>query len=249
MGELSNKTAIVTGASKGIGAAIARSFGAAGARVVVNYASDKAGAEKVVEAIKAGGGEAIAVHADLSKAADVTRLFEETDTAFGALDVLVNNAGVYQFASLEEFTEEQYRRQFDINVLGPLLAAREAAKRFGDRGGSVLNVSSTISTMAMPTTAIYAATKAALDSITRTLAAELGPRNIRVNSLNPGGTETEGFVAAGAKGGEFEAQIIAGTPLGRLGQPDDIAKVAVFLASDASAWVTGEAIRAAGGAR
>jgi 3-oxoacyl-[acyl-carrier protein] reductase len=249
MSELKDKTAIVTGASKGIGAGIAKALAAAGARVVVNYASDQAGAAAVVGAIEASGGEAVAVQADVSKAADVARLFDEADRAFGALDILVNNAGVYQFASIEDLTEEQYRRQFDINVLGPLLATQQAVKRFGDKGGSVINVSSVVSTAAMPTTSIYSATKAALDSITRSLAAELGPRNIRVNSLNPGGTETEGFVTAGVKGSDLEAQIVASTPLGRIGQPDDIAKVAVFLASDASGWVTGEALRAAGGAR
>jgi 3-oxoacyl-[acyl-carrier protein] reductase len=249
MSELKDKTAIVTGASKGIGAGIAKALAAAGARVVVNYASDQAGAAAVVGAIEASGGEAVAVRADMSKAADVARLFDEADRAFGALDILVNNAGVYQFASVEDLTEEQYRRQFDINVLGPLLATQQAVKRFGDKGGSVINVSSVASTAAMPTTSIYSATKAALDSITRSLAAELGPKNIRVNSLNPGGTETEGFVTAGVKGSDLEAQIVASTPLGRIGQPDDIAKVAVFLASDASAWVTGEALRAAGGAR
>lgn len=249
MGELSGKTTIVTGASKGIGAAIAKRFGAEGARVVVNYASDRDGADRVVEAIKAAGGEAVAAQADMSKAEDVERLFAATDAAFGGLDVLVNNAGVYQFAGIEEFTLDQYRRQFDVNVLGPLLATREAVKRFGAKGGSVINVSSVASTAVNPTTAIYSATKAALDSITRTLSAELGSRNIRVNSLNPGMTETEGVVTAGVKGSEFETQVVASTPLGRIGQADDIAKVAVFLASDASSWVTGEALRAAGGLR
>ncbi|MDR4307338.1 glucose 1-dehydrogenase [Chelatococcus sambhunathii] len=249
MGELKGKTAIVTGASKGIGAGIAKGLGAAGAKVVVNYASDKAGAEKVVAEIKAGGGEAIVAQADMSKAADVKRLFDEAKAAFGALDVLVNNAGVYQFAPIEEITEEQYRRQYDVNVLGPLLATQEALKHFRPEGGSVINVSSVASTSAYPTTSVYSSTKAALDSITRILAVELGPKNIRVNAINPGGTETEGLVAAGVKGSEFEQQMIASTPLGRLGRPDDMAKVAVFLASDQSSWVTGEALRAAGGQR
>ncbi|HVI30294.1 glucose 1-dehydrogenase [Hansschlegelia sp.] len=249
MSELTGKTAIVTGASKGIGAGIAKVLGAAGAAVVVNYASDKAGAEKVVAEITAKGGRAVAVHADMSKAADVRRLFDETAKAFGELDVLVNNAGVYQFAALEEVTEEQYRRQFDVNVLGPLLATREALKHFGPNGGSVINVSSVASTAAYPTTSVYSATKAALDSITRSLAAELGPRNIRVNAVNPGGTETEGFVTAGVKGSEFEQQMIASTPLGRIGAPEDIAKVVLFLASDQSSWVTGAAILASGGQR
>jgi len=249
MSELTGKTAIVTGASKGIGAGIAKALGAAGAAVVVNYASDKAGAEKVVSEITAKGGRAVAVHADMAKAADVTRLFDEAAKAFGELDVLVNNAGVYQFAALEEVTEEQYRRQFDINVLGPLLATREALKHFGPNGGSVINVSSVASTAAYPTTSVYSATKAALDSITRSLAAELGPRNIRVNAVNPGGTETEGFVTAGVKGSEFEQQMIASTPLGRIGAPEDIAKVVLFLASDQSSWVTGAAILASGGQR
>jgi len=249
MSELTGKTAIVTGASKGIGAGIAKALGAAGAAVVVNYASDKAGAEKVVAEITAKGGRAVAVHADMAKAADVTRLFDEAAKAFGELDVLVNNAGVYQFAALEEVTEEQYRRQFDINVLGPLLATREALKHFGPNGGSVINVSSVASTAAYPTTSVYSATKAALDSITRSLAAELGPRNIRVNAVNPGGTETEGFVTAGVKGSEFEQQMIASTPLGRIGAPEDIAKVVLFLASDQSNWVTGAAILASGGQR
>lgn len=249
MSELQNKTAIVTGASKGIGAAIAKSFGAAGAAVVVNYASDKAGADRVVAAITGAGGKAVAVQADMAKEADVVRLFDEAKAAFGGLDVLVNNAGVYAFGSVEELTEEHYRRQFDVNVLGPLLATREAAKRFGPKGGSVINVSSVVSTGVFPNMGVYSATKAALDSITRTHAAELGPKNIRVNAVNPGGTETEGLHTAGVIEAGMDKQMIAGTPLGRLGQPDDIAKVAVFLASDASGWITGETIRAAGGAR
>jgi 3-oxoacyl-[acyl-carrier protein] reductase len=249
MSELKGKTAIVTGASKGIGAGIAKGFGAAGAKIVVNYASDKAGAEKAVAEIKARGGEAVAVQADMSKAAEVTRLFDEAAKAFGRLDVLVNNAGIYQFAPLEEVTEEQYQRQFSVNVLGPILATREALKHFGPEGGSVINVSSVASTAAYPTTSVYSATKAALDSLTRSLAAELGPRKIRVNAIHPGGTETEGVHSAGIIGSEFEQQMVAGTPLGRLGQPEDIAKVALFLASDAASWVTGAVILASGGQR
>lgn len=249
MGALDGKTAILTGASKGIGAGIAKGFAAEGAKVVVNYASDEAGAARVVESIRAKGGEAVAVKADMSKTAEVEALFEAAEKAFGPLDVLVNNAGVYQFAPIEELTEEHYRRQFDINVLGPLLATREAVKRFRPGGGSVVNVSSVASEGVYPTTTVYSATKAALDSITRNLAAELGPRGVRVNSLNPGATETEGFVAAGIKGTEAEEQMVAKTPLGRIGRPEDVATVAVFLASDASAWVTGETLRAAGGQR
>ncbi|MFL1874991.1 SDR family NAD(P)-dependent oxidoreductase [Hansschlegelia beijingensis] len=249
MSELTGKTAVVTGASKGIGAGIAKVLGAAGAAVVVNYASDKAGAEKVVAEIAAKGGSAIAVQADMSKAADVTRLFDEAAKAFGELDVLVNNAGVYQFATLDEITEEHYRRQFDVNVLGPLLATREALKHFGPNGGSVINISSNASTAAHPALSVYSGTKAALDAITRSLAAELGPRKIRVNSVNPGVTDTEGLTTVGVKGSEFEQQLVASTPLGRLGEPEDIAKVALFLASDLSSWVTGAVILTSGGQR
>ncbi len=249
MSELTGKTAVVTGASKGIGAGVAKVLGAAGAAVVVNYASDKAGAEKVVAEIAAKGGSAIAVQADMSKAADVTRLFDEAAKAFGELDVLVNNAGVYQFATLDEITEEHYRRQFDVNVLGPLLATREALKHFGPNGGSVINVSSNASTAAHPALSVYSGTKAALDAITRSLAAELGPRKIRVNSVNPGVTDTEGLTTVGVRGSEFEQQLVASTPLGRLGEPEDIAKVALFLASDLSSWVTGAVILASGGQR
>lgn len=249
MSELTGKTAVVTGASKGIGAGVAKVLGAAGAAVVVNYASDKAGAEKVVAEIAAKGGSAIAVQADMSKAADVTRLFDEAARAFGELDVLVNNAGVYQFATLDEITEEHYRRQFDVNVLGPLLATREALKHFGPDGGSVINISSNASTAAHPALSVYSGTKAALDAITRSLAAELGPRKIRVNSVNPGVTDTEGLTTVGVRGSEFEQQLVASTPLGRLGEPEDIAKVALFLASDLSSWVTGAVILASGGQR
>jgi len=249
MSKLQDKVAVVTGASKGIGAGIARALGAAGASVVVNYASDKSGAEKVVADIKAKGGNAVAVHGDVSKSADVTHLFAETKRAFGKLDVLVNNAGVFKFAPLEQTTEEEYQRQFGINVLGPLLATREALPLFGPQGGSVINISSVVSRMGIPGSAIYAGTKGALDTITQVLASELGPRKIRVNSINPGMVESEGTHAAGFIGGDFQKNIEANAPLGRIGQPDDVAKVAVFLASDDSGWLTGERISASGGHR
>ncbi|MGA0532927.1 SDR family NAD(P)-dependent oxidoreductase [Hansschlegelia sp. KR7-227] len=249
MTELKGKTAVVTGASKGIGAGIARAFGAADAAVVVNYASDKAGADKVVADIVGGGGKALAVQGDMSKAADVKRLFEETAKAFGEVDVLVNNAGVYKFAPIEEITESEFHRHFDVNVLGPILATQEALKHFRASGGSIINVSSIASFTTTPTASVYSATKSALDTLTRILAAELGPRNIRVNSLNPGATATEGLESAGIAGSDFERQMVEATPLGRLGRPEDIAKVAVFLASDASSWVTGDAIMASGGQR
>ncbi len=249
MGKLQGKVAVVTGASKGIGAGIARALGAAGASVVVNYASDKSGAETVVADIKTGGGQAVAVKGDVSKAADVKHLFDETRKAFGRLDVLVNNAGVFKFAPLEETTEAEYQRQFGINVLGPLLATREALPLFGSGGGSVINISSVVSRMGIPGSAIYAGTKGALDSITQVLASELGPRKIRVNSINPGMVESEGTHAAGFIGGDFQKNIESQAPLGRIGQPDDIAKVAVFLASEDAGWLTGERISASGGHR
>ncbi len=249
MSKLQDKVAVVTGASKGIGAGIARALGAAGASVVVNYASDKTGAEKVVADIKAKGGKAVAVRGDVSKSADVTHLFAETKRAFGKLDVLVNNAGVFKFAPLEQTTEEEYQRQFGINVLGPLLATREALPLFGPQGGSVINISSVVSRMGIPGSAIYAGTKGALDTITQVLASELGPRKIRVNSINPGMVESEGTHAAGFIGGDFQKNIEAQAPLGRIGQPEDVAKVAVFLASDDAGWLTGERISASGGHR
>lgn len=248
MSELKGKTAIVTGASKGIGAGIALAFGRAGAAVAVNYASDQAGADKVVSEIVAKGGRAIAVQGDVSKEADVLRLFEETEKALGAPSVLVNNAGVYEFAAIQEVSQEHFHRHFDINVLGPLLGLREAAKRFPE-GGVIINVSSLASQIAFPNASVYSATKAALDSLTRVTAAELGPKKIRVNSLNPGGVETEGTHTAGVIGSEAEQWMISQTPLGRLGQPDDIADVAVFLASDASRWITGQVVNVTGGAR
>jgi 3-oxoacyl-[acyl-carrier protein] reductase len=249
MGELEGKVAIVTGASKGIGAAIAKGLSAAGAAVVVNYASSREGADRVVAEITGKGGRAVAVQGDVAKAADVRRLFEETQRAFGTLDVLVNNAGVYQLEPIESVVEDAFHRQFNTNVLGPILAIQEAVKHFGPKGGSVINISSVASTSAPPNSVVYSATKGALDAVTLVLAKELGPRRIRVNTIAPGGVETEGVHAAGLMGSDFEKQVVAGTPLGRFGQPEDIAGVAVFLASDAAGWVTGERISASGGFR
>jgi 3-oxoacyl-[acyl-carrier protein] reductase len=247
MSDLKGKVAVVTGASKGIGAGIARSLGAAGAAVVVNYASSRDGADRVVADIKAHGGKAIAVKADVAKAADVQHLFDATKKAFGAVDVLVNNAGVYLFQPLDEITETEFHRQFNINVLGTILATQAAAKHFGPEGGSMINISSVASEAAVPAASVYSATKGAVDAVTRVLAAELGPRKIRVNAIAPGGVETEGVHAMGVIGSDFEKEMVTRTPLGRLGQPDDIARVAVFLASDASAWLTGERLTASGG--
>jgi 3-oxoacyl-[acyl-carrier protein] reductase len=249
MSNLREQVAVVTGASKGIGAAIAKNLAAAGASVVVNYAGDKAGAERTVAAITGQGGKAIAVQGDVSKAGDVKRLFDEASKAFGSLDVLVNNAGVYQFDPLESVTEEEFHREFNTNVLGLILATREAAKHFGPGGGSIINIGSVASEFAPPNSVVYSATKGAVDAITRVLSKELAPRKIRVNSINPGGVETEGTHRIGVTGSDFEKQIIAETPLGRLGQPQDIAGVAVFLASADSAWLTGERITASGGFR
>ncbi|WP_266158325.1 SDR family NAD(P)-dependent oxidoreductase [Dyella silvatica] len=249
MSKLTGKVAVVTGASKGIGAAIAKSMAAAGAAVVVNYASSQEGADRVVAEIVKQGGKALAVQGDVSKAADVQRLFVETKQAFGAVDVLVNNAGVYQFAPIEAITEEDFHRHFNINVLGLLLATQEAVKHFGPDGGSVINIGSVISKKAPAGTAVYTATKSAVDAITQVLSKELGPKHIRVNSINPGGVETEGAHAAGVIGSEFEQHMIAETPLGRLGQPQDIAPLAVFLASSDAGWLTGETIIASGGMR
>jgi 3-oxoacyl-[acyl-carrier protein] reductase len=249
MSELTGKVAIVTGASKGIGAEIAKSLGAAGAAVVVNYASSKEGADRVVAEITGKGGKAIAVQGDVSKAADVQRLFKETKKTFGSLDVLVNNAGVYKFEPLEAVTEEEFHRQFNTNVLGLLLATREAVKYFGTQGGSVINIGSTASRLTPPTTSVNSATKVADDAVTAVLSKELGPRNIRVNSINPGGVETEGVHTMGIIGTDFQKEMIAATPLGRFGQPDDIAPIAVFLASENSGWLTGETLLASGGYR
>src|SRR6478752_3124867 len=248
MGELTGKVAVVTGASKGIGAGIAKRFGAAGASVVVNYASSREGADKVVAEIKKGGGKAIAVKADVSKAGEVKQLFEETKRAFGKLDVLVNNAGVFRFAALQDVTEDEFHREFNINVLGTLLATKEALNHFNG-SGSVINVSSVVSTSPVPNSSVYSSTKGAVDTLTIQLSRELAPRNIRVNVIAPGGVETEGTHEIGMIGTDFEKQIVAGTPLGRIGQPGDIAEVAVFLASDSSRWLTGERIAASGGFR
>lgn len=248
-GSLNGKVAVVTGASKGIGAAIARALAAEGASVVVNYATSQAGADAVVAQIRQAGGQAEAVQGSMAVEADVKRLFQHTQAAHGRLDVLVNNAGVYQFGALEDVTEAEFRRQFDTNVLGPILATREALRLFPAEGGSVINVSSIASEKGLPGATVYGATKGALDQVTRTHAIELAPRRIRVNTIAPGGVETEGTHSAGIIGSEMETQMVAGTPLGRLGQPDDIADVAVFLASDASRWVTGDRIRVAGGFR
>jgi len=249
MSKLQGKVAVVTGASKGIGAGIAKALGAAGASVVVNYASDKAGAEKTVADIKAKGGQAIAVAGDVSKTADVKQLFAETKKTYGKLDVLVNNAGVFKFAPLEQVEEAEYQREFGINVWGTLQTIREALPLFGDQGGSVINVSSIVSRMGIPGSSIYAATKGAVDTITLVLASELGPRKIRVNSINPGMVETEGTHSVGMIGSDMQKNVEASAPLGRIGQPEDIGKVAVFLASDDSGWLTGERISASGGHR
>ena len=248
MSDLKGKVAVVTGASRGIGAAIAKNLSAAGAAVVINYVGSKEGADRVVADIEANGGNAIAVKGDVAKAADVRRLFAETKKAFDRLDVLVNNAGVYKFLPLEEITEDEFHREFNINVLGALLATKEAVKHFGPNGGSVINLSSIFS-RGDAQAAIYSGTKGAVDAITRGLAVELGPRKIRVNAIAPGGVETEGTHSANIVGSDLEKAMIAGTPLGRFGQPDDIARVAVFLASDDSAWLTGERLTASGGYR
>jgi 3-oxoacyl-[acyl-carrier protein] reductase len=247
--KLAGKVAVVTGASKGIGAGIAKDLAANGAAVVVNYASSKAGADKTVAEITKQGGRAIAVQADLSKPEDVKKLFATTKKEFDKLDILVNNAGVYEFAPLEEITPEHYHKQFDLNVLGLLLATQESAKLFGKNGGSVINISSVAARSAPPTTAVYSATKGAVNAITRSLSQELGPRSIRVNSVNPGMVETEGVHAAGITEGEFRKQVEAQTPLGRIGQPEDVAPMVTFLASDEARWITGEAFYVSGGLR
>ena len=248
MGKLKGKTAVVTGASKGIGAGIALALAKEGASVVVNYVRGKGDAEKVAAAINQNGSKAIAVQADVSKKADVDKLFAETTRAFGKVDILVNNAGIYEFAALPEITEDSYRRQFDLNVLGTLLSTQAAVKGMTN-GGSIINLSSIVALTPPPQGAVYSGTKGAIDVITRTLAQELGPQKIRVNSLSPGLVETEGTRAAGTTEGDFKQLAISRTPLGRVGQPDDIAKVAVFLASDDSAWMTGEVLPVGGGAR
>ena len=247
MSKLAGKVAVVTGASKGIGAEIARQLAAAGAAVVVNYANDRAGADKVVADIVGAGGKAVAVQGNVARSADVDGIFARAKSAFGTIDVLVNNAGVYRFGRIDEVTEDEFRREFDINVLGMLLATKAAAAQFGPEGGSVINISSIASRLTQPGTAIYTATKASVDVITRVLAKELGPRRIRVNAISPGVVETEGARAASIIGSDFEAQMARQTPLGRIGQPSDIALVAVFLASDDARWVTGEILGVSGG--
>jgi len=247
--KLTGKVAIVTGASKGIGAAIAKHMAAEGAAVVVNYASSKEGADRVVAEIESNGGKAIAVQANVAKKGEIDRLFSETKKAFGRLDILVNNAGIYEFSPLEEVTEEHFHKHFDLNVLGLILASKEAVRHFDSAGGSIINISSAASTLALPNTSVYSATKAAVDAVTRSLAKELGPRNIRVNSINPGMVETEGVHAAGFAESDFRKQLEAQTPLGRIGQTRDIAPAAVFLASPDAAWITGETLLIAGGLR
>jgi 3-oxoacyl-[acyl-carrier protein] reductase len=249
MSKLKDKVAVVTGASKGIGASIAKHLAAEGAAVVVNYASSRAGADRVVAEITREGSRAIAVQADLARPADISRLFSKTMEAFGRRDILVNNAGVYEFRPLEDITEEHFHKQFDVNVLGLLLASKEAVKHFGAAGGRIVNISSSASTLTPATAAVYSATKAAVDAITGSLAKELGPRGIRVNAVNPGMVETEGVHTAGFMEGEFRKQVEAKTPLGRIGQPQDIAPTVVFLASEDSGWVTGETLLVAGGLR
>ncbi len=251
MSKLEGKVALVTGASKGIGAGIAKGLASAGASVVVNYATDQKGAEAVVEAITKANGRAIAIQADVSKSSDVTRMLAETKTAYGTLDILVNNAGVYKFGPVDSIAEEEFHRQFNTNVLGPLMIIRESLKYFSPDGGSVINIGSGSSRLSPPNQSIYAPSKAALDAITGVLAKELAPRKIRVNSVNPGATLSEGARSAGVLGvgGEIEKHLIAMTPLGRIGVPADIAKVVVFLASADAGWLTGEIILASGGLR
>ena len=246
-GKLHRKVAIVTGASKGIGAEIASHLAAEGAAVAVNYATSQEAADRVVGEIARRGGKAIAVKANLAEPSDIRRLFDEVHKTLGELDILVNNAGAYQFAPIEEVTPELFHRLFDLNVLGPLLASREAARRFGPAGGSIINISSAVSVLAPPSASVYSATKAAIDAVTRSLAKELGPRKIRVNSINPGMVETEGTREAGIIGSDFQKQVESRTPLGRIGTPRDIGPLAVFLASEDSSWLTGQAIHISGG--
>jgi 3-oxoacyl-[acyl-carrier protein] reductase len=248
MSKLTGKVAVVTGASKGIGAAIAKALAAEGASVVVNYASSKGGADAVVDAIRTAGGKALAVQGDVSKAADAQGIIDAAIKAYGRLDVLVNNSGVYEFAGIGDITEDHFHRQFNVNVLGLLLTTRAAAQHLGE-GASVINIGSVVTSVLPPQSAVYAGTKGAVDAITGVLAGELGPRKIRVKAINPGGVETEGTHTAGISGSEMEAGFIAQTPLGRIGQPDDIADVAVFLASDDARWLTGEKLVASGGMR
>jgi 3-oxoacyl-[acyl-carrier protein] reductase len=247
--KLAGKVAIVTGASKGIGAKIAELLADEGASVVVNYSSSRQGADEVVARIVAKAGKAVAVQANMTKSSDIQRLFAETKKAFGHTDILVNNAGIYLFGPIESVTEENFHSQFDLNVLGLLLATQEAVKQFGPEGGNIINISSVVATLAPPNLSVYSATKAAVNAITRSLAQELGPRKIRVNSVNPGLIETEGTHSAGLIEGDFKKQTEAQTPLGRIGQPQDIATVVAFLASAESGWITGESLYVTGGVR
>ncbi len=249
MSKLAGKVAIVTGASKGIGASIAEHLGAEGASVVVNYAASKEGADAVVKRITEKGGKAVAVQADVSKPQDIKRLLAETKTAYGTLDILVNNAGVYEFAPLDSITPAHFHKQFDLNVLGLLLTTQEAVKVFGENGGAIINISSIVGPMPVATASVYSATKAAVDAITVALSKELGPKKIRVNSLNPGMVETEGLHAGGLANGEFRKAVESQTPLGRIAQPEDIARAAVFFASDDAGWVTGQTLLLTGGQR
>jgi 3-oxoacyl-[acyl-carrier protein] reductase len=245
--KLSGKVAVVTGASKGIGAAIAKHLAAEGAAVVVNYSASKDGADRVVKEVTASGGRAVAVKANLSRKTEIDQLFAETKKAFGQIDILVNNAGIYEFSPVEQITEEHYHKQFDLNVLGLALATQAAVKQFNPAGGSVINISSVVSTMGVPGAAIYSGTKGAVDAITRSLAKELGPRGIRVNAINPGMVETDGLHATGIAGSDMRKQVEAQTPLGRIGQPEDIAKAALFFASQDSSWITGQTLTISGG--
>jgi 3-oxoacyl-[acyl-carrier protein] reductase len=247
--KLNGKVAVVTGASKGIGAGIVKEFATQGASVVINYASAKQDADRVVDEISKRGGKAIAIQGSVAKKAEVARVFAEAEKAFGKIDILVNNAGVYEFVPLEEVTEPQFHKMFDTNVLGMLLATQEALKHFNSDGGSIINIGSLASSLTPPTAVVYNATKGAVDAITRTLAKELGPRKIRVNSVNPGMVVTEGAVAGGYTESDFRKALESQTPLGRIGQTDDIAPAAVFFASDDSRWITGETLLIAGGLR
>lgn len=249
MSKLKNKVAIVTGASKGIGAGIAKAYGKEGASVVVNYSSDKTGAQKVVDEIVAAGGKAIAVQGNVAKAADVKKLFAEAKNAYGKLDILVNNAGVFKFEPLEAVTEEEFHRQFNTNVWGTILATQEAIQHFNGDGGSVINISSVVSDNPLPNSVVYSATKGAVDTIAVGLSKEFGHKNIRINTIAPGGVDTEGAHSIGMIGSDFEKQIVADTPLGRIGQPDDIAKVAVFLGTSDAGWINGQKINVSGGLR
>lgn len=248
-GKLEGKVAVVTGASKGIGASIAKHLAAEGASVVVNYASSKEGADAVVAEIEKAGGKAVAVKADVAKKAEIESLFAQAIKSFGKLDILVNNAGRYEFAPIEAVTEDHFHKMFDLNVLGLILSAQEAVKHFGPDGGNIINISSVVSFLTPPYGSVYSATKAAVDAVTKSLAKELGPKQIRVNSINPGMVETEGLAAAGMTEGDFRKKIEGDTPLGRIGQPKDIATAAVFFASSDSAWITGETLVIAGGLR